>query len=108
MSRPESKSNIIRITPKTPDALALSSLCRMFFKHVFSLTNRQFLEIEFTNRDVDAPAIESPEVIVSHRTIDPLLKVRTAFRAAWARMNANQCLVIRFELRPIYFGEDEE
>jgi len=106
MTKP--RNDIIRITPKTPDEKALPLLVRAFFEHIFLLKDNQFLEVEFANRDVDVLPVESPEVIVTHRTVDPLLKVRTAFRAAWARMNANQCLVIKFEIKPIYFGENEK
>jgi len=79
---------IIRITDQTPDIEAIGALLRAFFAFTFSRKANQFTEITFRNRNVKP--IADTVIIVTHRMPGSMVKVQTAFRAAWATMNANQ------------------
>ena len=77
-------------------------MVRAFFAYRFTANKGETISIEFNRHPANIPENYPQEIIVTHRTPGPMVKLQNAFRAAWARLNANQCLVVKFEVRPIY------
>lgn len=98
----EDNAGLIIVTEETPNAAAITELVMSFCAYRLTANKGETISIEFNRHPANIPENYPQEIIVTHRTIDPLMKMRNAFRAAWARLNANQCLVAKFEVRPIY------
>ena len=99
------KTGIIRITKQTPDENGLFSLVRAFFAYLFTLEDDEFLEVVFRSRKLKSPGYSIEDVIVTHRTPGPMVKVQNQFRKAWALLGANQQLRVRFSVESIYDKE---
>lgn len=96
------KTGIIRITKQTPDEQGLSSLVRAFFSYLLVLRDDEFLEVVFRNRKLESPGYSIEDIIVTHRTPGPMVKVQNQFRKAWALLGANQQLRVIFSVESIY------
>lgn len=100
-------TGIIIVTGETKTVDAIEAMVSAFYTYRHEAKPGETIWIEFTRRPHNIPENQPQEVIVTHRTPGPMVKVQNAFRAAWAKLNANQCMVVKFEIRPIYEPDDE-
>lgn len=108
MNTIDTQAGSILITRETSDLEAIGAMVRAFFSYRFTAKPGEMVRIDFSRQPKQAPQDYEQEIIVTHRTPGPMVKVQNAFRAAWARLNANQCMVVKFEIRPFLPGGEND